>query len=180
MLTPRYLASAWCTREVKEFCEAAEKTGGLLRDNKSRVFKVLKTPVDDQDALPAELRNILGYEFYTYENGAPLELDPAYGDRFSQDYNRTVARLAWEAREMLKQLEVMVAPASAQASASPVRETVYLAECSFDRRAVRDCLESELKMHGYVVLLIASCRRTRPPISRTWKPCSRAPRSPSM
>ena len=54
VLTPRYLNSEWCTREAREFCQAAKQTGGLSIGNKSRVFKVIKTPVDNQeaDALP--------------------------------------------------------------------------------------------------------------------------------
>src|SRR3954466_6099023 len=46
VLTSRYLASEWCTREVREFCEMAKQRGGLVVGNKSRVFKVIKTPVD--------------------------------------------------------------------------------------------------------------------------------------
>ena len=49
ILTPRYLNSDWCTREVREFCERAKQSGGVIVDNKSRVFKVVKTPVDTQE-----------------------------------------------------------------------------------------------------------------------------------
>jgi hypothetical protein len=49
VLTPRYLNSDWCTREVREFCARAEQSGGMVFDNKARVFKVLKTPVDTQE-----------------------------------------------------------------------------------------------------------------------------------
>ena len=45
VLTPRYVESEWCTREVKEFCKTAEVTGGILVDNKSRVLKIIKIPV---------------------------------------------------------------------------------------------------------------------------------------
>ena len=90
VLTPRYLNSDWCTSEVREFCDRAEHSGGLVIDNKARVFKVLKTPVDTQEPLPPVMREILGYEFYTVEDDTPLELDPAYGEKYSQDYNRKV------------------------------------------------------------------------------------------
>ena len=52
VLTPRYVESEWCTREVKEFCKTAETTGGVLVDNKSRVLKVIKIPVADENPLP--------------------------------------------------------------------------------------------------------------------------------
>src|SRR5215813_10789922 len=93
VLTPRYLNSEWCTREVREFCERAEQTGGVVVDNRARVFKVLLSPVgtQEQESLPAVVKDILGYEFFTLEDGTPLLLDPAYGGRFAQDYNRKVA-----------------------------------------------------------------------------------------
>src|SRR5262245_42305963 len=76
ILTPRYLKSEWCTREVQEFCNCAQHSGGVVVDNKARVFKVIKTPVDADELLPPVMRNALGYEFFTYQDGAPLELDP--------------------------------------------------------------------------------------------------------
>jgi hypothetical protein len=70
IVTPRYLNSEWCTREAREFCEAAQQTGGLVIGNKSRVIKVIKTPVDEHEAqaLPTHMRNLLGFEFF-YRQG---------------------------------------------------------------------------------------------------------------
>ena len=72
IVTSRYLNSEWCTREASEFCQSAQQTGGLVVGNKSRVFKVIKTPVDTQESesLPAAMRDLLGYEFFTVEDGA--------------------------------------------------------------------------------------------------------------
>jgi hypothetical protein len=61
VLTPRYLKSDWCTRELWEFCKAAEQSGGMALDNKSRVIKVIKTPVENEDALPSLVKEMLGY-----------------------------------------------------------------------------------------------------------------------
>jgi len=44
-----------------------------------------------------------------------------------------------------------VKPAEAPV-AVPAKPSVYLAECSFDRRDAREALESELRLHGYPVL----------------------------
>ena len=39
-------------QEVHEFCARAEQNaGGVVVDNKTRVFKVIKTPVDEQESL---------------------------------------------------------------------------------------------------------------------------------
>jgi hypothetical protein len=71
VLTPRYLNSDWCTREVHEFCARAEQNGGVVVDNKTRVFKVIKTPVDEQESLPAAMKDLLGYEFFTSPGKVP-------------------------------------------------------------------------------------------------------------
>jgi hypothetical protein len=153
VLSPRYLNSEWCTREVQEFCDSAERTGGLSVDNKARLFKVIKTPLDTADTLPGVMRSMLGYEFFTFDGETPLELDPAYGDKFAQEYNRKVAQVAHQAAELLKKLAGQTRnDGQPEVAAGPAKPAVYLAECSYDRREARDLLEGELRLHGYPVL----------------------------
>src|SRR5215813_7753311 len=45
VVTPAYVKSEWCRKELTAFCQAAEHNGGLRLGNKCRVLKVLKTPV---------------------------------------------------------------------------------------------------------------------------------------
>lgn len=149
VLTPRYLNSKWCTKEVAEFCKCAEASGGMVVRNKARIFKVLKAPVDTQESLPQVVRSVLGYEFFTIEDGTPLELDSAYGEKFGQDYNRKIGRLAWDVSQLLKNLEIGDSVHEKPDTAKP---TVYLAECSYDRTQAREILEGELKRHGNAVL----------------------------
>jgi hypothetical protein len=151
VLTPRYLNSDWCNREVAEFCKCAEKNGGVVIDNKSRIFKVLKTPVETQEKLPEVMRAVLGYEFFTMEDGTPLELDSAYGEKFAQDYNRKVGKLAWDISQLLKTLATGNGD-HGHDKEGPAKPTVYLAACSYDRDKAREILEGELKRHGYTVL----------------------------
>ena len=153
VLTPRYLNSEWCTREVRQFCDRAESNGGVIVENKARVFKVVKAPVDTQESLPAVVKDVLGYDFFTVEDGAPLELDPAYGEKFAQDYNRKVGKLAWDVAQLVKKLEASGSASTEQldTNAKP-RATAYLAECSYDLRNAREALEGDLRRHGYTVL----------------------------
>ena len=51
------------------------------------------------------MKDVLGYEFFTIKDGAPLELDPAYGQEYAQLYNQKVAKLAWDIAQLLKTLE---------------------------------------------------------------------------
>jgi TIR domain len=156
VVTPRYAESEWCTREVKEFCKCAESTGGLVVDNKSRVLKVIKLPVEDEGPLPPVMKAALGYPFYEFdEQQIPLELDPAYGEEFTRKYNLKLAKLAYDVAGLIKKIESPTPTASkASEVASAVatsKPAIYLAECSFDRRSAHEALESELKLHGYPV-----------------------------
>ncbi len=83
ILSPRYVRSEWCKREIKGFCRQAEEAGSLVVDNKSRVLKIVKTPVDAIDDLPDVIRDSLGYEFFLWEGQGPMELDPDFGDHLS-------------------------------------------------------------------------------------------------
>lgn len=153
VITPRYLKSDWCTKEIREFCELAEKSGGVVVANKARVFKVLKTPVETQESLPSVVKDLLGYEFFRVEGDTPLELDPAYGETFGQDYNRKVGQLAWDVKELIEDL-VATAPAGGNGAGEEpaTRPVVYLAECSYDRKQDREALDGELRRLGYGVL----------------------------
>lgn len=153
VLTPRYLNSDWCTREIREFCERAAESGGMVVDHKARVFKVVKTPVDTQESLPSVVKDVLGYEFFIFEDGVPLELDPAYGEKFAQDYNRKIGKLAWDVAQLLKTLGVGGGTRESRGDAhDTAKATVYLAECSYDRKQTREILEGDLRRHGYTVL----------------------------
>lgn len=157
VLSSRYLSSEWCRREAQEFCQTAENNGGLVVDNKSRVFKVIKTPVESQKTLPSSIKDLLGYEFYTEEDGAPLEFDPAYGPKYAERYNKGVGILAFQVAQLLKLLgterevsdhEIEKGAVEPQASSKPA---VYLAECSYDRKQARELLGAELERLGYPV-----------------------------
>ena len=162
IVSSRYLQSDWCTREAREFCQSALENGGLVIGNKSRVFKVIKSPVDCQEALPAAMKDVLGYEFFTLKDGVPLEFDSAYGQEYAQLYNQNVARLAWEVAQLLKAMEDAAkasggngqnpSPGPSTGLQAPSKPAVYLAECSYDRKQARGLIEGELKRLGYPVL----------------------------
>src|SRR5262249_38896224 len=68
VLSPRYVRSDWCIKEIKAFIEAAERSGGIHVNNKSRIFKVIKTPIPLENH-PVAIQGVLGYDFF--------HLDPA-------------------------------------------------------------------------------------------------------
>lgn len=150
ILSPRYVRSEWCTRELRAFCEAAALTGGVTVGNKSRIFKVVKTPVDAGAGLPEPVQQTLGYDFFAVEEGDSRELDPAFGEEARQQFLSKLSGLAWQIAKSLQQL---AQAQDARAAAAPeARPIVFLAECGHDLRTTRDQLATDLQMHGYEVL----------------------------
>lgn len=151
VLTPRYINSEWCTREVDEFCKQTKNK--LFVDHKARIFKIIKTPVESEKPLPSIMQELLGYEFFIFEDGVPMELDDAYGQQYGQDFNRKVNKLAYEISELLNKLEAsndeLMAKPIQPVSDKPV---VYLAECTYDMKHTREAVESQLNCLGYHIL----------------------------
>jgi hypothetical protein len=145
-----YISSKWCLDEAHAFCAAAEKTGGLTRDNKSRVFKVFKAPPATLAPLPAVMREMTGYDFFERNaDNAPKELDPDFDKDSRAKYIDQVMTLAFHLASLIKRLD---AEAANDASAGPVKPAVYLAECDYDRSSDRRELAINLAVRGYRVL----------------------------
>ena len=87
------------------------------------------------------------------KDGAPLELDPAYGEKFAQDYNRKVGILAWDVAQLLKKLEAerQQRQGRRRAQRRPKRPSIWPNAVMTARRA-REILEGDLRRHGYTVL----------------------------
>ncbi len=149
VLSPRYINSEWCTRELKEFCRASEKSGGIRIADKSRIFKVVKTPVP-REQHPDEVQPLLGYEFYVVDpqTGRPRELFQAYGPDAERAFLAKLDDLAYDIAKLLELVKNGKEVTRPQAS----KGTVYLAETSFDMRDERETIKRDLVRNGYEVL----------------------------
>jgi hypothetical protein len=158
ILSPRYLKSDSCLKEVEEFCKAAEMHGGLVIDNKMRIHRVMLMPLTAElcEKLPGKLGQELGYPFYKEQEGGRFQrLDPRFGDEFKAAFNLKVASMADELAEIIRKLseEENPIPESVPAKpAGPPKPVVYLAECSWDQADDREKIWSELRGTGYTVL----------------------------
>jgi hypothetical protein len=71
IVSPRYVQSEWCNRELEEFSRLAERSGGARIGDKARIFKVVKTPVN-RKRLPEEVQPMRDYDSFVYdEAGRP-------------------------------------------------------------------------------------------------------------
>src|SRR5438105_1963542 len=106
VLSPRYVKSEWCLKELDEFCKRAETGGGLVVGDKSRVFKVVKFHVPLQEH-PPQLRGSLGYEFFEYdaERGRAREFSPDVTPARDIRYWEKLDDIAYDIKQMLDTLD---------------------------------------------------------------------------
>jgi hypothetical protein len=152
VISPRYLGSEWCMKEMREFYRVAEERRGIRNEDKSRIFKVVKTFVPP-DSQPREIQGLLGYEFYQVEKqtGRPRELNPEVDPDTTRSYWRKLDDLAYDIHQLLDSLKKAQDPPEDQKDKTPPI-SVYLAETTFDLRDERDSIRRELQQRGYTVL----------------------------
>ena len=96
VITPRYVQSDWCNREMEAF-HAGEATVSVAAPGfRSRVFKIAKTPLPAhlKKLEPVHIRNLIGYQFYGEDetSGRLTEFSPDPTDKhYWRMLNRLVA-----------------------------------------------------------------------------------------
>jgi hypothetical protein len=159
IVSPSYVRSEWCAREVAEFCRAAQERGGLTVDNKTRIFKVLKTPVE-RDKHPPVLQSQTGYEFFTLDNDTkiPNEFTLTPGDSNGAKALVVINELAYHIKATLDVVNQatdatrVTAGSPATPAASAARRSVFLAETSFQLDGERGQVRRDLEARGIRVL----------------------------
>ncbi len=154
ILSPSYIASKWCLREIDEFVKAVGKEQGMIVDNKARILKVVKTPVD-RSKHPEVLRGQLGYEFYIFDKakGHPVEFTLLKGDENTTRALQKINDVAYSIVNTLDSLDRIEADQKpANEDLGPEAPIVYLAETSYDLEEEREMIRRELEDHGVRVL----------------------------
>lgn len=159
VLSNCYVESKWCRREIQEFCR---RCGEIRIGNKYRIIKVIKLPPDnigppdDIGPLPSLVKEMLGYDFFTYRDPkrekTPMELDPVYFPEMAPLYIEKLYVLADDIIDLIKKVEDPAAGAENGAHRPPSRPQIFLANCSRDRKEDREALEMDLRQHRYPIL----------------------------
>ncbi|NCT94924.1 MAG: TIR domain-containing protein [Chitinophagaceae bacterium] len=154
ILTPRYVKSEWCIREVNEFYESCQRNIGFSIQNQARIFKVIKTPVK-VELHPEKIRNILGYEFYTTDpqTGRPKELAQVFGQQSEKLYWEKLDDLANDLAAFLENLEYPQTGGAINTTDNNGKDSIriYLAESSYETQTFRDSIRRELQDNGYSI-----------------------------
>jgi len=158
VLSPSYVKSEWCQKELNEFYKRARENGGIRINNKSRIFKVVKTPIGDNDPridplaeskLPLELRNLLqesvGYRFYeTDEKGKLCEFWPELSKEYQKKFLERLEDLAQDIKDFIKFQQT--------AGSNNIKNNIYLAETTPELAEDRNQIKRALQQHNYRVL----------------------------
>lgn len=167
IVSPRYIKSDWCVKEVREFSKVAQSGTGLQIQNKSRLFKVIKTPVPI-DQHPEVMRDLLGYEFYQIDQqtGRAKEFGKYHGAESERAYWSKLDDIAHDITDLITLIETLPEDemATGEEHSGEVEGklserdegndqlTVYLAETSYDLKPSYEMIKRELLSHGCRVL----------------------------
>jgi TIR domain-containing protein/uncharacterized protein DUF4062 len=155
IVSPRYVQSDWCLRELETFCKNPRLPNAPA--HRSRIFKVIKTPLLFNLAKkePEALRELIGHAFYEMDGDMPVEFSPDVVPSKDPRYWTVLRRLAWDMSTLLavlKDPEQSAAVAAPQPTETSPQKFVYLAETSSDLTQEREAVRDELRQRGYGVL----------------------------
>ncbi len=152
VVSPAYLASLECRRELESFIAAADRTAGLQVEGQPRVCKVLKRPVAWTD-LPSVLQETLGYEFYRTDSTGRVREFLLDRDPDAQKlYWQKLDDIAQDIADTLTRIERRRRTGAADAAPASGPVVVYVAETTSDIETVREQLLRELKSRGHRIL----------------------------
>ncbi len=107
IITPRYLRSEWCLKELNEFKRISDSNIGFRINDKVRVFKVIKTPVDI-NSHPSIIQDTLGYNFFIRNSLNKRYIELTLDSDTRKEYVSKLDELAWDIKNMLEQIKIVV------------------------------------------------------------------------
>ncbi|HQQ82224.1 MAG TPA: TIR domain-containing protein [Cyclobacteriaceae bacterium] len=144
ILSKDFAQSGRCLDTVEAYYKATSSS------KVNRVFKVLKSPLTNQEQ-PPRLRELLGYDMFQIDNETGLMKE--YTDFFSleaeKQYWMKMIDLVYDIHDTLT---ILKGQAKAEVKNLFKRRTIYLAETGHDLSIQRNIIRRELQRHGYVVL----------------------------
>jgi len=151
ILSPGFLKSDWCRRELDFFAGTEKAQKQARRTGRSRLFKVVLSAVSERE-VPERLRAVNGYAFHAVDSITGHDYlfrrtSPSDGD---QRYWSALDDLARDLTEMLQQMrESVEAVATRPAASGPV---AFLAEVTDDLMREREDLRRAFLQAGVRVL----------------------------
>jgi serine/threonine protein kinase len=157
VVSPPFIKSDICCKEVERFWHGAEQSGGAWVNDKARLLKVLKTTISYAE-IPPPLADIFsplfGFEFFELdaETGRVREFDETFGPLLKQRFFERVYDLAYDTCQLLRKLQQLRAEGGTAREPAANRQWVYLATTTSDVQDERDRVRRELLERGHRVL----------------------------
>jgi serine/threonine protein kinase len=157
VVSPPFVKSEICRKEVERFWHGAEQSGGAWVNDQARLLKVLKTTIATGE-IPPPLADILsplfGFEFFELDadTGRVREFDETFGPLLKQRFFERVYDLAYDTCQLLRKLQQARAHGATALAPDPNRHWIYLATTTSDVQDERDRIRRELLERGHMVL----------------------------
>ena len=164
VITPRYLKSEWCLKELTEFCRRRLEMGD--RSFAARIFKVFKTPTQQQlmtgsqalmlsvgaQSVGELIERARGYDFFEMTPaGRSREFSQEFGPETGQQFWLRLDDIAHDIAAVLQKTRT-VGTNTTRTDQAPGPADVYLAETTADLTFQRDAIKRELQRGGYRVV----------------------------
>lgn len=135
---------------LSHFGEKATEEKNLHMAGKSRMFKVVKHPVDIDHVLP-KYEDILAYDLYMIDplSGEAQEYNKYFGSEAERSYWLKLVDMAYDIFQIMARLG---SARKVVKDTTPRERTIYLASTGVDIVIQRDIIKRELLRHGYRVL----------------------------
>lgn len=149
VITPRYLKSDWCQREIQAFFERFGEP--------TRIFKVIKTQVP-LERIPEPVRDSLSYLFFRQDPDTKRvrELKPQ-----APEFDDRLYDLAYDLRLTIERVETHDGEEPAAGATPADGLTVFLADTTHDLEEMHERIRRELVEHGHRVLPAGELPRHR-------------------
>jgi hypothetical protein len=146
ILSPAYINSEWCLRELKEFHSFGSQQCNLTVQNQSRIITVIKNHIPPKQH-PDNLRESLYCKFYNEEEddgGLPRELGQESGEYGHEEYKHRMDKVVWSVKQIIEGL--------GDDPDADIERTIYLAETTRDRADDRNRIRDELEARKFRIL----------------------------
>lgn len=149
ILSPGYMASPWCQREMQTFWQELVQR---INSN-SRIFVVERDKLEI-DEKPKALEELLGYQFWLQdrEGKAPRTLGDPIPDPHDRLYYDKLGDLANDLANELHRLQTQATQPIVTISKPDTLPTVFLADVTDDLDVQRDRVQRHLDQEGFRVI----------------------------
>ena len=149
--TPAFTASPELTATLNTYAKKLKENNLLLSEGIARIFKVHKSPFNEDEALP-ELEDVISYDYFMIDplSGDAQEFRRFFGNDAERSYWMKLVDMAYDINQVLQ--DSSTGTKTVQEEDIPREKTVYLASTGVDMVIQRDIIKRELLRHGYKVL----------------------------